>query len=319
LTSALRNIVLSMNYRHFMRSNLKINHMMVKAFVGETFDLVHCNDVDTLYAGSELRRSGTAKTLLYDSHEYWPGIGVHGSAPNTAIFNLEKRGIKHADFIITVNPLIADKIQKLYGLKTQPSVVMNCPHIYTGPLKVDTVHSPVRVLYQGKVQAFRGLDKLLLAFKYIDGAELTISGYGPLLERLQLLAASEELSDRVHFTGRYEQDDTFPIIAEYDIGVLPFSAVTLNLEYTSPNKFFDYAMGGLAVAASSLPFMRMMIEEHNMGRVFPRNDPESIAATLTDMISDTEKLKEYKKNARKTVEEHYYWEKQFVNNYPWKP
>ena len=50
------------------------------------------------------------------------------------------------------------------------------------------LHDPVRVRYQGKLQAFRGLEALALAFRHLDGATLTMSGYGPLEERLKLLA-----------------------------------------------------------------------------------------------------------------------------------
>ncbi len=241
LKSALRNIVLSLNYSHYIRSCLKINRMMVKTFSGESFDLVHCNDMDTLTAGNHLRSSGAAREMLYDSHEYWPGVGVHGSAQNDAIRKFEGKGIENADFVVTVNPFIADMIQETHGLKTQPSVVMNCPHIYKGQVMVDRVHSPVRVLYQGKVQAFRGLDELVLAFKHINKAELTISGYGPTLERLELLASTEGLSEKVHFTGRYEPDEALSIVAEYDIGILPYIPVTQNNKYSSPNKLFDYS------------------------------------------------------------------------------
>jgi glycosyltransferase involved in cell wall biosynthesis len=88
--------------------------------------------------------------------------------------------------------------------------------------------------------------------------------------------------------------------------------------YSSPNKLFDFAMGGLALAVNDLPFLKRVIMEHSMGRVFSRNEPEGIAETLNNMIADTEKLREYKHNARKAAEEHFYWEKQFTN-YPWHP
>ena len=137
IKSALRNFILNLNYRHYIRSNLRICGMMVRAFTGESFDLVHCNDVETLYAGIELRRDGSAKLLLYDSHEFWPGTGIYGSSTNKAIRKLESAGIHLADFVITVNPMIADMLQELYNLKKVPSVVMNCPNLFEGEIHIN--------------------------------------------------------------------------------------------------------------------------------------------------------------------------------------
>jgi glycosyltransferase involved in cell wall biosynthesis len=169
------------------------------------------------------------------------------------------------------------------------------------------------------VQAFRGLEELVLAFRRIDGAELVISGYGPIEQRLIRLAASEGIAERVHFTGRYSPSDALSIVAGCDIGVLPFDAVTKSIEYSSPNKLFDYAMGGLAVAATSLPFIRQFIEENDAGRTFSRNDPDEIAATINEMAADTERLTEYRHNARTAAYDRFHWDKQFSENYPWMP
>jgi glycosyltransferase involved in cell wall biosynthesis len=290
---------------------------MIREFSGGSFDLVHCNDADTLPAGSALKRRGAARELLYDAHEYWPGMGVEGSIANRSIRRLEAAGIEDADYVVTVNPLIAEMMRRDYRLDRTPSVVMNCPRLDPGPDPEDTVHRPVRVLYQGRVQAFRGVEQLVLAFHHLEGAELTVAGDGSLLERCRLLASSEGLEDRVHFTGRYAPEQTLSIVREHDIGVLPFGTATVSITYSSPNKLFDYAMGGLAIASSDLPFMRAVIREHRLGMIFPDNRPESIADALREMIRDPERLGEYKRNARRVALERFSWEKQFAENYPW--
>jgi len=317
--SVLRNFVLNLNFRHFIKSSIKINRMMVRAFTGERFDLVHCNDVDTLTAGSELKRNGVAKVLLYDSHEYWQGIGVHSSWANDSLCKMEASCIRNADFVVTVNPLIADLLAEQYMLNEIPSVVMNCPYRYDGVVNTDKVHSPVRVIYQGKLQAFRGLSELILAFRYVDNGILTISGYGPLQENLRLLAESEHLIDKVFFTGRFKYEDGARICAGHDIGIISFRDITLNIHYSSPNKLFDYAMAGLAVVSGDIPFIAKVIDTAASGRLFRTIDPEHMAETINAMISDTEQLKKFKKNARKSAMEKFCWEEQFLKNYPWKP
>jgi len=319
ISAGIRNFLLNLNYTHLIKSNLKINNMMVKAFTDQSFDLVHCNDVDTLFAGNELRRKGIAKELLYDSHEYWAGIGVHGSRPNKSLSEAEAIGIQNTDYIVTVNPMIANLMKEHHNLKKTPSVVMNCPYRYEGKTHINDVHKPVRVIYQGKLQAFRGLTELVLAFKYIDNGILTFSGYGPLEESLKLLVKSEGLTERIVFTGRYEPRDAIKILADHDIGVLPFRDVTLSIVYSSPNKLFDYAAAGLAIAASNFPFLTMTVRNNVMGELFERIDPCTIAETLNNLISDHELIKKYKKNAHNAAVESFSWEEQFEKNYPWKP
>jgi len=317
--TVLRNAVLGLNFRHFTNANRAINRSMIRAFEESSFDLVHANDVDTLFAGSELKRRGAARELLYDSHEYWSGIGVHGSAPNETIRRMESAGIAFADYVVTVNPLIAGKLRGQYGLARPPATVMNCPYRYDGPVSVGEVHDPVRVVYIGKLQAFRGLRELVAAFRMIDGGVLTLAGYGPLEENLRRLAEKEGLGNKVSFTGRYRPDSVMSILAEHDIGVMPFKDVTLNLVYTSPNKYFDYAMAGLAVAASDLPFLRASVLEHDMGAIFSDVSPEGIAETLNALIADRDRLIRCRKNARDAALADLCWEEQFRRNYPWRP
>lgn len=318
LRSAIRNVALTLNHRSFSRQNLRINRRMVRAFLGERFDLAHANDADTLAAGCALKRQGVAAKLLYDSHEYWPGIGVHGSAVNAAIRKSEGVGIREADYVVTVNPLIAELLERDYRLPARPSVVMNCPYREAGEREPIPPHRPVRVLYQGKVQAFRGIEHLIQAFHLLRDAELTIAGDGPLLDRVRSFAKSEGLLDRVRCTGRYEPAETLSIVREHDIGVLPSGPATKNIIYSSPNKLFDYAMGGLAIASVDLPFIRMVVEEHRMGVLFPNNTPECIAESLQTLIDDPVRLEEYRRNARKAALDRYSWEMQFAANYPWR-
>jgi glycosyltransferase involved in cell wall biosynthesis len=317
IKTAIRNYILNLNAAHYIESNLKINHMMIEKFSEHTFDLVHCNDVNTLSAGSGLRNAGAAQEMLYDSHEYWAGMGIEGSRSNALNREAEADGIKSADYVVTVNPMIAGLLKEQYHLSRMPSVVMNCPYRYDGEVFTDTVHSPVRIIFQGKMQAYRGLDKLILAFKHIKGGVLTMSGYGPLAERLESLVRAENLSDRVTFTGRYDPAESTALLSSHDIGVITYEGMIPNNTFSSPNKLFEYAMSGLAVAASDLPFLSEVVDGNDMGALIGEITPERIADTLNVMITDTERLKTLKKNARAAGAEKFGWKEQFRNNYPW--
>jgi glycogen synthase len=312
----LKDFIMRWNHHHFMKSIKKSNRAFIDAFSGEKFDLVHANDIDTLYAGSELRRLGYTSALLYDSHEYWAGMSRKGSYSNISLQKFEGESIRNADYVVTVNPFIAERLKETYGLKETPSVVMNCPPLYNGELSRSDSVAPIRVIFQGKLQAYRGLEELILAFHHLPDALLTISGYGPFEEGLKNLAEKEGLLKKVIFTGRYANKETMRILASQDIGVIPYRDVVMNNVYSSPNKLFNYAMAGMAIVASNMPFLTSTVREHDMGEVFTGGSPEDIAKALDTLVSNPARLKECKGNSRRAAVEFFSWEKQFETNYP---
>lgn len=319
LVSRMKSFLYDLNFNHYYRNILLTNELMAWSFRGETFDLVHCNDVETIIAGSELSKGGNTGAALYDAHEYWAGTGTGGSKSSRVLFETEARCIKDMDYVVTVNPLIAGLLKDQHNLESIPSVVMNCPYRYDGEVHTDEIHSPVSVIFQGKMQAFRGLEQLVEAFKLVGNGVLTLSGYGPLEEKLRRLARDARLRNKIRFAGRYLPADSTRILSGHDIGVIPYEDVVLNNRYSSPNKLFDYAMAGLAVAASDLPFIASVVKGCSMGELFTGTDPGSIASTLNRLISDSELLKTCKSNARKAALENFCWETQFAGHYPWKP
>jgi glycosyltransferase involved in cell wall biosynthesis len=70
------------------------------------FDVVHCHDLDTLWAGVKLKKKLGIK-LIYDAHEIF-GYMIAVDQPKfivDAAFLMEKRLLKKVDHIITVNEI----------------------------------------------------------------------------------------------------------------------------------------------------------------------------------------------------------------------
>lgn len=316
LKSGMRQAALSMNFRHLMRTTRKTSRRMMRAFTGQHFDLIHCNDIDTLATGCALKRAQSGCQLLYDAHEFWSGIGSEGSLANRTYQRMEGEMIHQADHVVTVNPFIAELLEKTHCLGRRPVVVMNCPNLSERYSDAAQPNRPVRVLYQGRLQAYRGLEELICAFSMVDQGTLTLSGDGPLQARLELLVASKNLGEKVRFTGRFAPSEAMAVIEQCDIGIIPYKPVNLNNTYASPNKLFDYMMGGLAITASKLPFLSRVIEEEGVGISLEELSPQGIAAGLNRMIGDPQQLQTYRLRARRAARERYHWERQFAA-YPW--
>jgi glycosyltransferase involved in cell wall biosynthesis len=315
LSADLRNAALQYNFRHYLESHKRAAERLAVRMVKESFDLVHANDLDALSAGVALKTAGVTGTLLYDSHEYWAGVGTT-TVQNLRLFELEHELIPYADFVVTVNSLIARRLQKEHGLPSLPAVVMNCPEEQPWPERSGPA-CPVRIVFQGKLQAYRGLETLVRSMAYVPGAVLTVSGFGPLEFRLRALAETTGTAGRVVFAGRYLPAEAPRILAGQDIGVIPYEAVVLNNQLSSPNKLFEYMMAGLAVVSAKLPFLESFVTGNNIGVIVPATTPEGYAAAISSLVSDRTRLAALGKRAGMLAREKYTWKRQFAENYPW--
>ena len=105
-----------------------------------------------------------------------------------------------------------------YGLNI--SDYCNCPN---DPILTDKLNgkSNVKVLFSGRLVYYKGVEVLINAFKDVTGAELFISGTGPLEQELKYKSAMEHLEDKVHFLGYLTDDELKEAYRDCDIFVLP--------------------------------------------------------------------------------------------------
>ena len=89
------------------------------------FDVVHCHDLDTLWAGVWLKKKLGIR-LIYDAHEIF-GYMIARDMPKVIVnvaFLMEKSWVKNVDHIITVNEPLRDYFK---SISNKPiTVVMNC-------------------------------------------------------------------------------------------------------------------------------------------------------------------------------------------------
>lgn len=93
-------------------------------------DVISGHDLVPLFIGwlsSCFRKKGRRPKLVYDSHEFTIYDGRKGRIETFLVTLLERFLIKRCAFVIEVNDLIADEVQKIHRLKERPVVVRNIP------------------------------------------------------------------------------------------------------------------------------------------------------------------------------------------------
>jgi glycosyltransferase involved in cell wall biosynthesis len=261
-------------------------------------DVVHTHDVHLLGVAtrwvSSARQRAHRPHLLYDAHELVSGLAPSAKRPASVIrawAALEAEFIGHADRVITVSPLIAERLMGLYGLPDCPDVVLNAPVVFdrpngsTSPVRMAAGVSPsARLLvYSGSLAAPRGVDSLISALPYLPPdhhvAILAVPYPNPYGQHLVHIARAIGVSDRVHLVPPVASHRVVDHLRGADVGVHPMWRGP-NHDLALPNKLFEYLHAGLDLAVSDCDAMADFVREHRLGEVFRAGEAADLAAAV---------------------------------------
>jgi glycosyltransferase involved in cell wall biosynthesis len=298
---AMRRRVASRLGARSWRRTLPIAGLLSKAFVAVLDelapDVVHVHDVHLLGVAarwvSRRRGVGRSTCLLYDAHELVSGLVPSTKRPAHVIqawAALEAEFIGHADRVVTVSPLIADRLEDLYGLPERPEVVLNAPVAFPPDDSAATVRAAAGVpanatllVYSGGLAAPRGVDSLISALPHLPtdhhAAILAVPPANEYREHLIRTARSLGVSDRVHLVPSVASHRVVDHLRGADIGVHPMLRGP-NHDLALPNKLFEYLHAGLALVVSDCDAMAAFVHGHCLGEVFRAGDAADLAAAV---------------------------------------
>ena len=95
--------------------------------------------------------------------------------------------------------------------------------------------------------------------------------------------------------------EIIPVTNQYDIGLFLAPPTTFNLQYTLPNKLFEFIQARLVVAIGPSIEMSKGVKKFNCGVVSKDFDPRSMANELNRLT--TEKIMEFKQRSHEAASE----------------
>ena len=271
-------------------------------------DVIYSVDTDTL-PGCTMAKLWTGKKMIFDSHEYYSESPELTSRPiKRSIWKwVEKIAIPRADKAITVNQSLSDLLSKKYKNDFIP--VYNVPFKEKGA--VVEVEKSDFILYQGVLNQGRGLEEMILAMQWIQDARLVIAGEGDLSQQLRAMAAVSPVKDRITFMGWLTPGALSKLTRQALLGVNLLDGSSLNYYYSLANKFFDYMHAGVPSLNMDFPEYHRMIEQYDTGYLLDNLTPESLAATINNILNDQAEL-ERKKAHCYLASEDLNWENEAV-------
>jgi glycosyltransferase involved in cell wall biosynthesis len=205
----------------------------------------------------------------------------------------EKRWVRRADAIVTVNEPIADYLERSWRLRERPTVMINAqPAWPASEPRPDLIRAATGlprerriVLFVGRLGRERGLDEAAEAVLQLDDAALVLLGFGPWADELRRRDADPRFAGR-HVTLPPVHPDEVPAwTASADVSVIAVPANSLNQRLSTPNKFWESLTAGTPVVVGrDLEVMRAIVEADDLGAIADPSDPADLARALGEVL-----------------------------------
>jgi glycosyltransferase involved in cell wall biosynthesis len=288
-------------------------------------DLYHAFGILTIAVASDLaadaRRRGRAGRVVYDVIDVILDSNNYNRvpAPIVATYRFrERRWVRRADAVVTVNDPIADHIERIWSLPTHPTILLNCQPRWTPPdprpdlIRATTGVPPERriVLFLGRLGRERGLEEAAEAILAVDDAALVMLGFGPWATQLRARDQEPRFRGR-HFTLPAVHPDDVPAwTASADVSIIAVPANSLNQRLSTPNKFWESLTAGTPVVVGwDLDVMCGIVERDRLGAIADPADPADLARGLREVLDQPPaELAAMRDRALEATRERYNWE-----------
>ncbi|MCC8952069.1 hypothetical protein H8B02_00965 [Bradyrhizobium sp. Pear77] len=297
----------------FWSWNSKLNDLYAKARPLKC-DIWLANDWITLPIAARLAAENGG-IYVYDTHEFaiqeYQERWIWRVAQKPIVAALEKKYIGGAKLVTAVSSGIAERISDIYQLPRPALTIRNTPNYVESSFR--PTGDTVRVLYHGIVSPGRGLEAAIDSVpKWASDREFYIRGPGSeaYLDSLRRRIASSGLQSRVFLLPPVPMRELVREATAFDIGFFALPGHSLHNEFALPNKFFEYAMAGLALCVSNLSEMAGLISKYQIGSTFAEISSEPIADAINQLTRD--RIDRYKRNALVAARE-LCWEQESIN------
>lgn len=270
--------------------------------IAEHADLYYGFNIDTLLPVWRAAKIAGVP-FMFDCHEVHAEMAHDQSVIERAVI----RGVQHlclpsCSLVTAASPQAADYIERDFGIS---GIV---PLLNAAPLDLDlTPRDPdaeFSLYWRNSTidLGLRGLDDTLNAMPLLPpDIVLYLQGRPPLQNqgRVQQRIRNLGIESRVVFLPPFRLDEAVRTAIPYSIGLSLESPASINMNLTSTNKFFEYAMAGLAIVSTKTEGLRHLIDAANLGLVYEPGDAKDLARQILRLYNDRPLFKTMRANARK--------------------
>lgn len=277
-------------------------------------EIVHCHDLDTLYAGVALKRRSGCR-LVYDAHEHYPALmAQYLPASLVHLLSLwEQILVRQVDQIITASSVLAEEFRRKTSLPV--AVIGNAPSRddfqNLSPENATRIRQEIGldagqrgVFYIGGFTNNRALTPLFAAVPDLPGWQLHLWGDGP--QRTVVETAVAGLKN-AHFHGWAESAALPGLFAAADVIYYCLRSETPGAQYNAPNTLAYAMAAGRPILANQVGDLGRIVAETECGILIGEVTPAAIRQAL-QRLEDPALRRRLGENGCRAAETQYNWE-----------
>lgn len=245
-------------------------------------DVIHAHDYTALpIAGAiveTLNKIGCSTKLIYDAHEYVPGVS-HLTKPLVNIYTEQEIAYAaKAAAVLSVSEGMSDLLIPHLKISKRPELVPNDPLVLGQQpakrnLRVDCgIGADVPVLiYSGAVAPQRGIQTALEALPDLHGVHLVLVANPANQTVKDLQSKYAHLADRFHIQPYVPNSELVSYLSGATVGLIPILHKQ-NHEISLITKFGEYMQARLPILVSDVRTMAAEVRRLGNGEVFIAED-----------------------------------------------
>lgn len=185
------------------------------------------------------------------------------------------------------------------GLRAkQTAVIRNGIPLPAVPPRQRDSGAPLRFLFPARLTIEKGCEVVLAALQHMPADlnfELTVVGKGPLEDKFKATAAQDK---RLRFLGYVSGEEKTAVFSQSDCLIIP------SLWYeNAPVVIVEAAAYGMAVIGSRIGAIPEFVADEETGLLFEPGNPLALAAAMTNLIRNPNRLPQFAANAQKLLTE----------------
>lgn len=260
-------------------------------------DIIHAHDYTALPIAGELvaslKKAGHHCSLIYDAHEYVPGV-AHLKAPLMRSYTEQEiRYAAESTAILSVSEGMSELlIPHLNMGDRRPEIVANDPLVEGQQpskrnLRNDCGIAPEvpLIVYSGAVAPQRGIGTVIEGLRKMPEVHCALIANLENASVKQFILDAADIADRFHVLPYVPNAELVSYLSAGDIGLIPIHH-KLNHEISLITKFGEYMQARLPIVVSDVKTMAAEVRRLGNGEVFEALNTDDFVKAVRAVLAD---------------------------------